>query len=132
MLATVYHENLTNTKAVKRIIYDNKGKPLVDKAGNVKTKTLQKKWLYQPFTEKGLGKGLGYYEPVKVALQDSGNYLVTEQDGDQFTVSPLGVPPGLASKKAGAPYQGAHSLIYDKAAGTEHSYYGRGYVQLTW
>lgn len=96
----------------------------------------------QPVEEVGKGwlrKGrvLPYYLPVKVNKLPDGSAMITEQNGDVFTVNTSGSITGSTPKSAthGTDYSkyGAHpSQIYTQAAGTEHAYYGRGYVQITW
>ena len=82
-----------------------------------------------------------YYLPVKVNKLPDGSAEVTEQDGDVFDVNTSGKitkktpgTPGIAPKHGAdfAKYAANPSQVYAQAAGTEHAYYGRGYVQLTW
>jgi len=49
-----------------------------------------------PVDEVGHGKGRRYHEPVKVATLADGSVRVTEQDGDQFSVSQTGVAKALS------------------------------------
>jgi hypothetical protein len=100
-------------------------------------KSSKKVWLnFHPDGEAGKGAGRDYYLPVKVFRQNDGSALVSEQDGDQWTVNSgggrrqvqqLGVP-----NKSGAPANSPAHPSYSSAPGTERQYYGRGYVQLTW
>lgn len=124
MLATAYWE----TSHVESVAVTSK-----DKKG--RTMTRQKKhWAnMKPVEETGHGAGRQYHLPVKVKLLDSGDVLVTEQDGDQFTVQ----PNGKFSKKVkgaamGSSASAAATQAYLENDGSEHAYFGRGYVQLTW
>ena len=66
-------------------------------------------------------------------LLPGGTARVTEQDGDQFEVAVNGNFRALTkSARQGAVHGGAISATYNADNGTEHAYYGRGYVQLTW
>jgi hypothetical protein len=133
LLATVMWET-TTPHNIERPALNKKGKPLYDKHGKpvmVKTRL----WLMTmaPVDEVGHGKGRKYHEPVKVKLLPDGNALVTEHDGDQFKVKPDGsITPLTVVAKFGAPDGVAASSVYEKDNGTEHVYFGRGYVQLTW
>ena len=95
----------------------------------------RKKWLMTmaPVDEVGHGKGRRYHEPVKVAALADGSVRVTEQDGDQFSVSPSGAIRALTKgAKMGTTDGGTAAKIYDNDPGDENAYFGRGYVQLTW
>lgn len=133
LLATVMWET-TTPHNIERPALNKNGKPLHDKHGKlvmVKTRS----WLMTmaPVDEVGHGKGRKYHEPVKVKLLPDGNARVTEHDGDQFKVKPNGsITPLTVGAKLGAPDGVAASSVYEKDDGTEHVYYGRGYVQLTW
>lgn len=74
-----------------------------------------------------------YYLPVKVVATPDGGAIVTEQDGDTFTISSGGA---ITRRSAGATHGSNASApvnnTYRQAAGTELRYYGRGYCQLTW
>ena len=86
-----------------------------------------------PVEEAGHGKGRRYHEPVKVAVLADGSVRITEQDGDQFSVSLTGAIKFLTKgAKMGTIDGGAAARIYDNDPGDEHAYFGRGYVQLTW
>jgi hypothetical protein len=91
--------------------------------------------IFNPIDELGQGKGLGYFEPVKV-LKTADGALVTEKDGNQFKVMSDGTlmkakgMPLIASRgsKSGGPVH----KTYTDADGVEHQYFGRGLVQITW
>lgn len=86
-----------------------------------------------PVDEQGHGGKRSYARPVKVEKIAGGTAKITEWDGDQFSVGLDGKAKGLTKGASqGAAYAGAASSVYTKAAGDEHTYYGRGYVQLTW
>ena len=86
-----------------------------------------------PVAEVGQGEGRRYYEPVKVAALADGSVRVTEQDGDQFSVSPTGVIGALTKGLRWARPMAAHQVkIYDDDPATRTPIDGRGYVQLTW
>lgn len=74
-----------------------------------------------------------YYLPVKVASTSDGGAIVTEQDGDTFTVSSAGA---ITRRSAGASHGSSANApmksAYRQAVGAELRYYGRGYCQLTW
>jgi len=68
-----------------------------------------------------------------VAVLADRSVRVTEQDGDQFSVSQTGaIKPHTKGANMGTVDGGAAAKIYDNDPGDEHAYYGRGYVQLTW
>lgn len=129
MLATVQWET---TNLVKEEVKDKKGR----------TKIV-KRWVHTmaPVEEVGHGKGRKYYEPVKVKPLNDGSVRITEHDGDQFIIKTDGrivrlLVNGKESAKfrshVGAQSGGEVSQVYTNDDGTEHEYYGRGYVQLTW
>lgn len=82
----------------------------------------------------GVGKPkLNYCLPVKVDRGANGGAIVTEQDGDTFTVAPNGSYRNQS--RTGRP--GALALrpavdTYARAGSVAHAYYGRGYCHLTW
>lgn len=116
----------------EKILVDRKGKPLVEKKDNPTPRLVHKWQMMHPVEESGHGAGLAYCEPVKVALQADGALLVTEHDGDRFIVNALGNIPNFDADKRGAAAGGPAPDAYTKALGTANSYFGRGYVQLTW
>jgi hypothetical protein len=132
MLATVFWETTSLFKW--EVPKTKKGKPVLDKAG--KPVMVQKKaWLItmSPVEEVGHGKGRRYHEPVKVKQLADGSVRITEQDGDQFSISAAGVIKNLTKgAKMGTKDGGAAAKVYNDDDGDEHAYYGRGYVQLTW
>lgn len=133
MLATVMWETTSPTK-VTQVARNRKGQPLLDK-NKQPVMVSQRKWLITmaPVSEIGQGKGRRYHEPVKVKPQPDGSVRITEQDGDQFTVSAAGVMrPVTPQARMGSASGGPVSKVYEDDDGTEHAYYGRGYVQLTW
>lgn len=133
MLATVMWET-TSPTTVTRPAVSKKGRPLTDKH-NQPVLVRERKWLMTmaPVDEVGRGKGRRYHEPVKVKKLPSGAAQVTEQDGDQFTVSPAGLITAVKKKaQMGTTDGGAADAVYVKDDGLEQAYFGRGYVQLTW
>jgi len=133
MLATVMWET-TSPIVWEEWAKDKKGKPLIDKKGKA-IMVKRRAWLMTmaPVDEIGHGKGRRYQDPVKVAVLCDGSVRITEQDGDQFLISTIGVVKKLKKgAKMGADADGPISKIYLDDDGTEHIYYGRGYVQLTW
>lgn len=99
------------------------------------TRVVQYPWLMRiaPIDEVGKGKGRRYFEPVKVEKRSDGSALLTEQDGDQWTISTTGViMPLEKTATRGSTSHGPVSATYVSAPGTELRYYGRGYCQLTW
>jgi hypothetical protein len=132
MLATVMWET-TSPLTVEVPVRNKKGQPIIKNGKPVTVK--RREWLMTmaPVAEVGQGKGRRYHEPVKVAVLADGSARVTEQDGDQFSVSPSGVIVALTKgAKMGTTDGGAPVKIYDNDPGNENAYYGRGYVQLTW
>jgi hypothetical protein len=132
ILATVMWET-TSPVTVEVQVKNKKGQPIVKNGKPVTVK--QKKWLMTmaPVDEVGLGKGRRYHEPVKVAALADGSVRVTEQDGDQFSVSQTGVARPLSKGAVMGSTDGAAAVkTYDDDPGEENAYFGRGYVQLTW
>lgn len=132
MLATVFWET-TYPVQIEVPAKDKKGKPLMKDGKPVMLK--QKKWMMTmaPVDEVGHGKGRAYHEPVKIAELADGSVRVTEQDGDQFSVSAGGTIKPLTKKAAMGTTDGGNAVkAYVDDTGTENAYYGRGYVQLTW
>ncbi len=133
MLATVMWET-TSPTSVERIAVNKKGQPLLDKHKRPIV-VRERKWLMTmaPVNEAGKGKGRRYHEPVKIKMQPDGRIRITEQDGDQFYVSPNGsVTPRQAKAVMGTKDGGAPVKAYETDDGAEQAFYGRGYVQLTW
>jgi hypothetical protein len=132
MLATVMWETTSPTK-VSQVARNRKGQPLLDK-NKQPVMVSQRKWLITmaPVSEMGQGKGRRYHEPVKVKPQPDGSARITEQDGDQFTVSAAGVMRPVTQQACmGSASGGPVSKVYEDDDGTEQAYYGRSYVQLT-
>jgi hypothetical protein len=120
MLATAFWEGAV---AVKVNVPNGKG--------GLKTKTMWDSVTTKE--ETGGGKGRIYGGAVKVHNNGRGFITVTEQDGEQATISGNGPPQfngtlGVPIAKPQKPI----SDIYKNAPGKELFYYGRGYVQLTW
>jgi hypothetical protein len=104
----------------------------------------------RPVDEADKGKHREYHEAVRVKRLTGGQIQITEQDGDQFTVSTAGVSrsvqkgPKVAytdhwgkariegTGKMGTQDGGAAHATYAQDNGVEFAYFGRGYVQLTW
>ncbi len=132
MLATVMWET-TSLFTVEMPVRNKKGQPIIKNGKPVTVK--RREWLMTmaPVSEVGHGKGRRYHEPVKVVVLADGSAWVTEQDGDQFSVTPAGVIGALKKgAKMGTTDGGAATKIYENDPGIENAYYGRGYVQLTW
>ncbi|MFN3440054.1 MAG: glycoside hydrolase [Acidovorax sp.] len=133
MLATVFWET-TYPTSVSRPVIGKNGKQLVGKDGSPVI-VKERKWLMTmaPVDEVGRGRGRRYYDPVKVKVLPDGAVKITEYDGDQFNVSPVGRIK-LITKKAvmGTPPGGAVHKTYSDDDGVEQVYFGRGYAQLTW
>ena len=104
-----------------------------NRKGKLVTRT-QGHWVnMKPAEETGHGAGRDYFLPVKVKLLDSGDALITEQDGDQFLVHANGkISPTTKKAKLGSQADGVARKVYQENDGTELTYFGRGYVQLTW
>lgn len=84
-----------------------------------------------PIDESGQGEQRRYARPVKVERLGPTRARITEWDGDQFEVTENGytIPRGM---NGGAEYAAAASRAFTSATGDEQTYFGRGYVQLTW
>ena len=124
MMATAYWE----TSHIEKQDVSSK-----DKKGKVVTRKVSHWINMKPTEEMGHGAGRDYFLPVKVQMQANGDALVTEQDGDQFTVKPNG--SNTHAKKGmttGSDAAAKVTKAYTDAGGTELKYFGRGYVQLTW
>ncbi len=133
MLATVLKETTHPETAQVRVL-DKKGKPVLDKNGQPKTREVRN-WVVtmNPVAEVGFGKGRRYHEPVKVFKLEDGSARVTEQDGDQFSISASGViKPLNKGAEMGTEDGGKAVKAYEDDPGSPLAYYGRGYVQLTW
>lgn len=133
MLATVCWET-TYPKKESKPVLDKHGKPRTDKKGKplVRSRT---RWVFtmSPVSEVGHGANRNYFLPVKVKALPDGQARVTEQDGDQFTVSAKGTNVAITKGATmGAKPDTKAVKTYADDDGTEFAYYGRGYVQLTW
>jgi hypothetical protein len=135
MLATACHESREIKKFMVPVIGKDK-KPVTDP--KTKLPALKEKGLwtiFNPIDERGQGKGLGYFEPVKV-LKTADGALITEKDGNQFKVSSKArilAGAGMSAIAArGSKSGGAVHKAYTDASGVEHQYFGRGLVQITW
>lgn len=133
MLATAYWET-TSLKKETVPVLDKHHKPIVDKKGKPLVRS-RRRWAItmSPVEEVGHGANRNYFLPVKVESLPKGGARVTEQDGDQFTVTAEGTykPITHGAKQGAAPAQKAVTAYKDDD-GDEYAYYGRGYVQLTW
>jgi hypothetical protein len=124
MLATAYWE----TSHIEKVDVTQK-----DKKGKLVTRHVNHWINMKPTEEMGKGAGRDYYLPVKVQMLPTGDALVTEQDGDQFNVKATGTHTAVGrGMTMGADAAAKATAGYAAAAGTEHAYFGRGYVQLTW
>ena len=124
MLATAYWET-SHIEKQDVTTTNKKGKVITRKVSH---------WInMKPTDEMGHGAGRDYFLPVKVQMQPNGEALVTEQDGDQFTVKANGSnTPASRGMTMGSDAAEKSTRAYKDAAGTELAYFGRGYVQLTW
>lgn len=132
MLATVLKET-THPPPRERVL-DKEGQPVLDKRGQPMWHPI-KNWVVTmaPVAEVGRGKGRAYHEPVKVTKLEDGTARVVEQDGDQFSISLAGViRPAKKTAAMGTTDGGDAVKAYNDDTGTPLSYFGRGYVQLTW
>ncbi|MGN2249692.1 hypothetical protein ACFWZ1_06380 [Frateuria sp. GZRe14] len=133
MLATAYWET-TSLKKESVPVLDKHHKPVVGKNGKPLVRS-RKRWAItlSPVEEVGHGAHRNYFLPVKVKSIPKGGARVTEQDGDQFTVTAEGTYKAIThgAKQGAAPTQKAVTAYKDDD-GDEYAYYGRGYVQLTW
>lgn len=135
MLATAAKES----KKVKQYDLpklDKKGAPMVDVKTGQPVMRHPKLWtVFQPIEETGFGGKRDYRDLVKVARTATGA-LISERDGNQFEVAAdgsFGPAPGTSNKaQRGSTYGIKPHATYVSASGTEHAYYGRGLVQLTW
>jgi hypothetical protein len=107
------------------------GSPQLDKAGNPVMRHPKLWSVMQPIEEGGRGADRDYFLPVKLAKTVTGA-LVTEQDGEQFSVTDTGKVKIASGTAVGSPASGKVTATYTNAAGAEHAYFGRGLVQLTW
>jgi hypothetical protein len=133
MLATAYWETTSLTKETvptldkhHKPMFDKKGKPLVHS---------RHRWVVtmSPVEEVGHGANRKYFLPVKVKSLPADEARVTEQDGDQFTVTAKGTSVAITKgAKLGTAATQKATKSYVDDDGTELAYYGRGYVQLTW
>ena len=133
MLATACLET-THPKSESKPVLDKHGKPRRDKLGRplVRSST---RWVItmSPVPEVGRGANRNYFLPVKVKSLPDGQARITEQDGDQFTVTAKGSQVAITKGASmGARPDTKAKKTYATDDGTEQHYYGRGYVQLTW
>jgi len=116
--------------------FTRSGAAMIDaRTGKPMTRDIKLWTVFNAIEEDGLGGNRDYRDPVKVVRTSSGA-LVTERDGDQFSVSSDGQYRKAEGTRAKAARGSTHgiqpSTTYSAAAGAEHAYYGRGLVQLTW
>lgn len=133
MLATAYWET-TSLKRETVPTLDKKGRPLLDKEGQPLVHS-RHRWAstMSPVEEVGHGANRRYFLPVKVKSLPGDEARVTEQDGDQFSVTAKGTQSAITKgAKLGAPATQKAVKAYADDDGAELSYFGRGYVQLTW
>jgi len=133
MLATVFWET-TSLKTETVPVKDSHGKQKLSKHGQPLFHRY-KRWAVTmaPVAEVGHGEGRDYYLPVKIRKLADGSAHITEQDGDQFSVSLGGRIKNLSRHASMGTAPGTHaSKVYKDDEGEEHAYFGRGYVQLTW
>lgn len=132
MLATTYWEAThPETEAVP--VLDKHAKPRTDKNGKPLVRS-RHRWCatMSPVAEAGHGAGLNYFLPVKVKPLPEGRARITEQDGDQFMVAVKGTAIAInKGAHVGAKATTKAVKSYTDDDGAELSYYGRGYVQLT-
>lgn len=84
-----------------------------------------------PIDETGLGRNRDYGRPVKVERLGPTRARITEWDGDQIEITEKGYDL-KKGQDGGAEYSSAASPTYTNAKGDALTYFGRGYVQLTW
>lgn len=85
-----------------------------------------------PVREIGRGKNRRYQDPVKVKLLTDHSVRITEQDGDQFSISSSGKIKSITQNtRMGSSPARLHANVYEEDDSIEQIYYGRGYVQLT-
>jgi hypothetical protein len=135
MLATASHEAREIIKFQKPVVGKN-GQVVLDPKTNLPATKEFSLWsMYNPINEDRLGAGKQYFEAVKVEKTDDGA-VITEKDGNRFKVSKNGVIlKGKGFSEAGARGSVAGGPInkkYIDELGTEHQYFGRGFVQITW
>jgi hypothetical protein len=124
-------------QAIQLELKNKDGTPkIAPKTKQPQTRTVNLWKMWDPANEMGKGRGLNYYEPVKVHELPDGTVEITEQDGNRFQVAIDGkVMPGKGLSdvdKRGSPTGGKISKAYDDAPGTPIRFFGRGLVQLTW
>ncbi len=109
------------------------GKVMTGKDGKVITRA-RKVWInMKPVHETGEGVGRRYHNPVKVQSLPTGELKITEWNGNVFTVKTNGqYTAAVHGRVPGANPPSTPVAAYHSAAGDEHAYFGRGYVQLTW
>ena len=109
------------------------GKVVAGKDGKVITRA-RKVWInMKPVHETGEGAGRRYHNPVKVQSLRTGELKITEWNGNVFTVKTNGQnTAAVHGRVPGANPPSTPVAAYHSAAGDEHAYFGRGYVQLTW
>ena len=132
MLATALWET-SHVEAFQVPRTGKDGKPMTGKDGKVITRT-RKVWINMtPVHETGEGAGRRYHNPVKVSALPTGDLQITEWNGNVFTLRTDGTyKAAVHGRVPGTNPPAKPVAAYDKAAGDEHSYFGRGYVQLTW
>jgi hypothetical protein len=133
MLATACLET-TYPKSESKAVLDKQGKPRRDKKGKPLVRSTTR-WVItmSPVPEVGRGANRNYFLAVKVKPLPDGQARVTEQDGDQFTVTAKGTQVAINKDASMGAKPGTKTAkTYTDDDGAEQHYYGRGYVQLTW
>ncbi len=132
ILATVLHETSLSKRTTVAVL-DSKGNAVLDKKKNPVMSTFNATSTLSPVEEGGHGKGRNYYLAVKVKANADGTASVIEPDGNSFSVDATGKASNAANIGALPTFVGkAADAAFVADKGTEHAYYGRGYVQLTW
>ena len=132
LLATAFWETAVIVRETVPLRNKKTGKALTDAKGQPLTKQVKKWMTLTPVEESGHGAGRDYTLPAKVTALPDGTVRVVEYDGDTFVVDARGNARGSKGAKRGVGATEQVDADYTADTGTAHSYYGRGYVQLTW
>lgn len=135
MLATAFWETTSPRFRDVPVLNKKTHKPIMGADGRPRTKKIIVSWqmTMEPVDEYLFGIGRDYHMPVKVMKQPDGSARITENDGDQFSVSVEGKAVAITKHAAmGAPDGAKSAKVYLVDSGTPRTYHGRGYVQLTW